>query len=101
MKPTTSAETLWDGFGSFLRRTQALLIEDQRPEATRVPATAWRTVGRDVTKAEKAIVVLVPAASNPKQPPQDATISRDDPALSTVRADYVYDVSQTGGKPYP
>lgn len=80
--------------------TNVLLIAAQRPEATQVASLhAWRAVGRSVTPGEKGIIVLdfepgVPKASG------GALVPKED-VRPSVRASYVYVVSQTEGKPIP
>lgn len=94
-----------------------ILIMFQRPEATRVAGfTTWRDLGRFVKKGEKGIAILAPVmpprpvcpacgekvAKNARYCPNcgealEETI--DSPRF--FRVVYVFDVSQTEGKPLP
>ena len=79
--------------------SNVLLIAAQRPEATRVAGIhAWNDIGRRVKKGEKGILIL--AAERREPPARSAVPLRDDPfRLAGVRAAYVFDVSQTEGRP--
>ncbi|MCY0870739.1 ArdC family protein [Alicyclobacillus sp. SP_1] len=72
-----------------------LLISLQRPEATRIAGfQTWKTMGRHVRKGEQGIMILAPLL---------AKTSETTPERSLVgfRTVYVFDVSQTEGKPLP
>ena len=81
-----------------------LLIGVQRPDATRVAGIhAWNDLGRTVKKGEKGIMIFAPvvvkrdapqAEQEPKEPKQGFR-------LAGFRTAYVFDVSQTDGKPLP
>lgn len=81
-----------------------LLIATQRPTATRVAGFhTWHDLDRYVKKGEKGIMIFAPILVKQKDPP---ALSRDpqqtdSPRLSGFRTAYVYDVSQTDGKPLP
>lgn len=85
--------------------TNSMLIHSQRPDATRVAGYhTWRDLGRSVRRGEKGIVIYAPVMTRVAP---DAPRSRDDqtPAEERramgFRAVYVFDVSQTDGKPLP
>lgn len=82
-----------------------LLIHAQRTEATRVAGFhTWHDLGRSVKKGEKGIAILAPVIVKAK----DLSPDGKEPAkaneafrLSGFRTAYVFDVSQTEGKPLP
>src|SRR5436190_638308 len=82
-----------------------LLINSQRPDATRVAGFhTWHDVGRSVKKGEKGIMILAPVLVKQKdqtraarQEAKTAEMFR----LAGFRTAYVFDVSQTEGKPLP
>lgn len=93
-----------------------VLIHSQRPGATRVAGYhRWRDVGRSVRQGEKGILIYAPIvrrASTPEQSPRSGrqSGSRPEPRsaknrergeLVGFKAVYVFDVSQTEGKPLP
>jgi antirestriction protein ArdC len=87
--------------GRFRRYSwgNVLLIHSQRPDATRVAGFhAWRQLDRTVRKGEKGIVILAPVVTKQKTPE-----SEQDPVfqLTGFRTAYVFDISQTEGKPLP
>lgn len=77
-----------------------MLIAFQRPDATLVAGfNAWKDLGRWVKKGEKGIVIIAPMVlkkqeSEPAPDPDKDTVLR-------FKAVYVFDVSQTEGKPLP
>lgn len=80
-----------------------LLIHAQCPTATRVAGfRTWHELGRAVKKGEKGLAILAPILVKDK----DATIGSKEPAraeaverLVGFRSAFVFDVSQTEGKP--
>ena len=82
-----------------------LLIHSQRPAATRVAGfRTWHELERSVRKGEKGLAILAPilvkdpdAARGTKEPAKAADAYR----LTGFRTAYVFDVSQTDGKPLP
>lgn len=78
-----------------------LLILVQRPEATQVAGyQRWKALGRQVRQGEKAIHILAPIARKPK--PEE--VNGDKPEARQpfgFRLAYVFDISQTVGKPLP
>lgn len=81
-----------------------LLIGVQRPDATRVAGIhAWNDLGRTVKKGEKGIMIFAPVvvkreAWQAELTPEEA---RGSSRLAGFRTAYVFDVSQTAGKPLP
>ena len=76
-----------------------LLIGLQRPGATRVAGyRAWQGLGRQVRQGEKAIRILAPIVlrQEPEEPSEEETEN-----LLAFKPTYVFDVSQTEGKPLP
>ncbi|MEK6677579.1 MAG: ArdC family protein [Planctomycetota bacterium] len=82
-----------------------LLILAQRPEAARIAGyRTWQELGRYVKKGEKGIVIVAPIVfrkrcgdAQPRAPPSDET----ERSLRGFKLVYVFDVSQTEGKPLP
>ena len=81
--------------------SNVLLISAQRPDATSVAGIhGWNDLGRSVTQGEKGILILVPVGVRPSS--HNRAPPGDDPVRTTgFRAAYVFDVSQTEGKPLP
>jgi hypothetical protein len=84
-----------------------ILIMLQKPEATRVAGfNTWKDLGRWVRKGEKGIAILAPVMP-PKPKPevreQDETEAEAEiePRPVHFKVVYVFDVSQTEGKPLP
>lgn len=81
-----------------------LLISAQRPGATQVAGLhAWNDLGRTVKKGEKGIMIFAPVISkrdNPAAEPRERD-SNEPSKLTGFRTAYVFDVSQTEGKPLP
>jgi len=79
---------------SRLRRqswSNVLLITAQRPDATHVSGFhGWNDLGRAVKKGEKGILVFAPGSPKQEYPFRPAG----------VRTTYVFDVSQTEGRPF-
>jgi RNA polymerase sigma factor (sigma-70 family) len=81
--------------------SNALLIATQRPNATRVAGFhTWNDLGRAVKKGEKGIMIFAPIAEN-QETTRQASLSNDPFRPPGARAAYVFDVSQTEGKPLP
>jgi antirestriction protein ArdC len=86
-----------------------LLIGAQRPEATRVAGYhTWKDLGRQVKTGEKGIMIFAPMLTRQREnavthPNAEKTPTKqDDPSRVTgFRAAFVFDVSQTEGKPLP
>ncbi len=82
-----------------------LLIASQRPDATQVAGFhTWHDLGRWVKKGEKGIMILAPmlvkqrdAATAAKEAAKPDEVFR----LTGFRTAYVFDASQTEGRPLP
>src|SRR5712691_12497281 len=83
----------------------ALLIHFQRPDASRVAGFhAWHDLGRSVRKGEKGIMILAPVIVKDKDAtPRPGHATKPDEAVRVAgfRTAYVFDISQTEGKPLP
>ena len=83
----------------------AIMIGFQKPDATHVAGfRTWQKLGRHVKRNEKGIAIMAPIVwrkkvthTNDKKDAQD----RDDPSAVTFKTAYVFDISQTDGKPLP
>ncbi len=90
-----------------------ILIMLQKPEATRVAGfNTWKDLGRWVKKGEKGIAILAPCmppkGTKPEPPvtetrEEDAEIQEEETEIRPIyfKVVYVFDVSQTEGKPLP
>jgi hypothetical protein len=83
----------------------AILIGLQKPGATHVAGfRAWRQLGRHVKKGEHGIGIMAPIVYR-KKARQDADTEQHegthDEVVSTFKTAYVFDISQTEGKPLP
>ena len=80
-----------------------LLIHAQRPGATHVAGIhAWNDLGRKVKHGEKGIAILAPVIVKTKENPDPLVERGKEPfRVSGFRTAYVFDVSQTDGKPLP
>jgi len=85
--------------------TNSLLIQAQRPTATRVAGYhTWRDLGRAVRRGEKGIVIYAPVVARtdpgqaPRLPGESPPKGRE---LVGFRAAYVFDIQQTEGRPLP
>lgn len=90
----------------------AMLIAQQRNDATHVCGFGtWKKLGRHVRKGERGIVILAPivrrgavprmARATPGGEHASGTREEDDERAVCFRAAYVFDISQTDGKPLP
>jgi antirestriction protein ArdC len=83
----------------------AILIGFQKPRATRVAGfRTWQKLGRYVKKNEKGIAIMAPIVWRKKVIHTDDKEEKQEPAEETALAfktAYVFDVSQTDGKPLP
>ena len=84
-----------------------ILIMIQKPEATRVAGfSTWKDLGRWVRKGEKGIAILAPVMP-PKPKPEEReqdeaeAATEIEPRPVFFKVVYVFDVSQTEGKPLP
>ena len=78
-----------------------MLIAFQRPSATRVAGfNTWKSLGRFVMKGEKGIMILAPIIATRKNTDDKGDESTlQEAALAGVKPVYVWDESQTDGKP--
>jgi antirestriction protein ArdC len=83
----------------------AILIGLQKPDATHVAGfRAWEQLGRHVRKGEHGIAIMAPIVWRRKARDDVGTERHEDPdseMVSTFKAAYVFDISQTEGKPLP
>src|SRR5437870_3786433 len=82
-----------------------LLINSQRPDATQVAGFhTWHDLGRWVKKGEKGIMILAPMLVKQKDATsagKEATKPDEVFRLTGFRTAYVFDASQTEGRPLP
>jgi antirestriction protein ArdC len=82
----------------------AILIQLQRPDAKHVAGFhTWRRFGRYVKKGEHGIAIMAPVVYRKKarQDTGNHDKAADDETVSTFKTAYVFDISQTEGKPLP
>lgn len=80
----------------------AILIQLQKPGATHVAGfRAWPRLGRHVKKGEHGIAIMAPVVWRRKARQDSGDEDKDDEVVSTFKAAYVFDISQTDGKPLP
>jgi len=79
----------------------AILIHLQRADATHVAGfRAWQRLGRHVKKGEHGIAIMAPVVYRRKVQ-QDGGRDLEGEMISTFKTAYVFDISQTEGKPLP
>lgn len=79
----------------------AFLIQCQCPQATHVAGfKTWQTLGRRVKKGSKGIMIFAPIFCKKSVDHRNDKEETDD-MVRAFRAVYVFDVSQTEGKPLP
>lgn len=84
-------------FHSYSWRNQLLILR-QRPEATLVAGySTWKRLGRYVRQGEKGIAIWAPILK-PQDPPAGEEGEREWTVVGFRRV-YVFDISQTEGKP--
>jgi len=89
--------------GRFHRYSMAnaILIHLQRPDATYVAGfRAWQRLGRHVKRGERGIAIMAPVVYRRKARARDDD-KEDNETGATFKAAYVFDISQTEGKPLP
>ena len=82
----------------------AILIQLQKPKATHVAGfRAWQRLGRHVKKGEHGIAIMAPVVWRRKAESDDRNedASEDGEIVTTFKTAYVFDISQTDGKPLP
>jgi antirestriction protein ArdC len=90
--------------GRFRRYSlnNVLLIASQRPTATHVAGFhAWHDSGRSVKKGEKGIMILAPMVVKHREPEPGQDQPKEPYRVTGFRPAYVFDISQTEGKPLP
>jgi hypothetical protein len=79
-----------------------LLIAAQRPNATQVAGIhTWNDFGRSIKKGEKGLLIFAPAEVKSAPASGQSPLKNDPFPRAGIRAAYVFDVSQTDGKPLP
>jgi antirestriction protein ArdC len=83
----------------------AILIGFQRPDATRVAGfRTWQKLGRHVKRNEKGIAIMAPIVWRKKVMPagdEENRQERKEESILAFKTAYVFDISQTDGKPLP
>jgi antirestriction protein ArdC len=83
----------------------AILIGFQKPDATRVAGfRTWQKLGRHVKRNEKGIAIMAPIVWRRKVTPADDNDNekeREEETALAFKTAYVFDISQTDGKPLP
>jgi len=112
-----------EGFADYLRTmarfhtysfTNVAMIVAQRPEATRVAGyRTWQTLGRQVRKGEKGVVIFVPHRRRVRESPdENKDENKEEPQAGKQEQETthmitgfglgrVFDVAQTEGEPLP
>src|SRR3984893_13709208 len=79
-----------------------LLILKQCPSAGRVAGyRAWQSLGRQVKKGEKGIMILAPVPRKRTEATSEPETADESRAVATYRAVYVWSEQQTAGKDLP
>jgi antirestriction protein ArdC len=81
-----------------------ILIMIQKPDATRVAGfNTWKDLGRWVKRGEKGIAILAPVMPPKPKPEEKEEEELEEVELRPVyfKVVYIFDVSQTEGKPLP
>ena len=83
-----------------------LLIQTQRPDATRVAGYhTWQRLGRWVKQSERGILIIAPLVTKSGErdlTPSNKAVERPEPTkLAGFRTAFVFDVKQTDGRPLP
>jgi len=107
-----------EGFAAYLKTMarfhtysfrNVLMILAQRPEATKVAGyRTWQTLGRQVQKGEKGIVIFVPHRRRVSERPEEGEgqpAGEHDPQTTHMITGFglgrVFDIAQTEGEPLP
>jgi antirestriction protein ArdC len=96
-----------EAMGRFHRYSvaNAILIGLQKPDATHVAGfRAWQQLGRYVNKGEHGLAIMAPVVHCRKArdgTDQERHKDPDNEVVSTFKTAYVFDISQTEGKPLP
>lgn len=79
----------------------AIMIGFQKPNATHVAGfRTWKRLGRYVKKGEHGIAIMAPIIYRKKKS-EDSNKESKDEEVRTFKTVYVFDISQTDGKPLP
>jgi len=85
--------------------SNVLLIQRQRPSATRVAGfRTWKSLGRSVKKGEQGIAILAPMVVKARRASEAEGDAEDDnqaPRVRGFRVVYVFDIAQTEGALLP
>jgi antirestriction protein ArdC len=82
----------------------AILIHLQKGDATHVAGfRAWQKLGRQVKRGEHGIAIMAPVVYRKKaqENSEDKDRAAVDEMIATFKTAYVFDISQTEGKPLP
>ncbi len=83
----------------------AILIGFQKPDATHVAGfQTWQKLGRYVKKGEHGIAIMAPIVWRKKVTPgvqEEGKQNREEETALAFKTAYVFDISQTDGKPLP
>jgi antirestriction protein ArdC len=83
----------------------AILIGFQKPDATHVAGyRTWQKLGRHVKRNEQGIAIMAPIVWRRKVTPaddEDDKSNGEEEAALAFKTAYVFDISQTDGKPLP
>jgi antirestriction protein ArdC len=82
----------------------AILIQLQKGDATHVAGfRAWQRLGRQVKKGEHGIAIMAPVVYRKKaqENSEDKDRAAVDEMIATFKTAYVFDISQTEGRPLP
>ena len=80
----------------------AILIHAQSPGASQVAGFwTWKRLGRCVKKGEHGIAIMAPVVYRQRAAAADSEGEEADEIVRTFKTAYVFDVSQTDGKPLP
>lgn len=91
-----------EAMGRFHRYSarNVMLIHQQRPEATLVAGIKrWNELGRRVKKGERGIAILAPTVKRVEVVDEATGEVREERRLVGFHTTYVFDVSQTEGRP--
>ena len=79
-----------------------ILINLQKPDASHVCGyRTWQKMGRYVKKGERGIAIMAPIMRRKKHCEDDETPDTDEETVITFKTVYLFDLSQTDGKPLP
>ena len=80
----------------------AILIGLQKADATHVAGfRAWQRLGRQVKKGEHGIAIMAPVVYRKRTQQDGSDGDAEHEMIATFKTAYVFDISQTDGKPLP